>query len=643
MFKYDGKMVAHLCKRGVPTHELTAKAPRILLLTTLRDKGVDTMAASLFILLFLPCLLPCTGAALDGGAVMSSEASLVGPHFTSCSSRELETFRCWWNPGDFQNLSEPAALRVFFMNARSIAWRECPEYSVTVPNECYFNKSYTEVWVKYCVELRSGTQNITYHKLCFDVQDIVRPDPPVQLNWTLLSVSRSGLHFDIIVHWEPPPSADVRRGWMTLAYEVQYRERNATQWNTVDQNKYTQESIYGLFTGIEYEVRVRCKMRNFENYGDFSESVVVYIQPIPTKESQFPLTRVLIFAAVGVGILLLLIVFSQQHKLMVILLPPIPAPKIKGIDPELLKKGKLEELSSILGSHHMYQPEPYQEDSWVEFIEVDACEACDKLGAESDTQRLLGSASGLLGLKDDDSGRASCYDPEFPDAETPELPSSDPLAHPKQGPGSARLATPGSPTAVDPAHQPVQTLPWINMDFYAQVSDVTPSGGVVLSPNQLERAPKKTEEEKKKGKEGEQEMGEKEKEKEEERGQSKKKAETEKFEMVVVEPEGGAYTSERDAQRISTEFSPSQGYTSTPLPVPTPAPGGYLLIQDAPCPPLPPVSDYTVVQDVDAQHSLLLNPTPPEPQISHPPNPTKPLPPMPVGYLSPELLGHITP
>lgn len=65
------------------------------------------------------------------------------------------------------------------------------------------------------------------------VRPAVHPDPPIRLNWTLLSVSRSGLHFDIIAHWEPPPSADVRAGWMTLVYEVHYRERNASQWNTV--------------------------------------------------------------------------------------------------------------------------------------------------------------------------------------------------------------------------------------------------------------------------------------------------------------------------------------------------------------------------------------------------------------------------
>lgn len=61
----------------------------------------------------------------------------------------------------------------------------------------------------------------------------VRPDPPVSLNWTLLNISPSGLSYDVRVNWESPPSADVRVGWMRIEYEIQYRERNATNWEAV--------------------------------------------------------------------------------------------------------------------------------------------------------------------------------------------------------------------------------------------------------------------------------------------------------------------------------------------------------------------------------------------------------------------------
>lgn len=62
---------------------------------------------------------------------------------------------------------------------------------------------------------------------------LVRPDPPVSLNWTLLHISPSGLSYDVMVNWEPPPSADVAAGWMRIEYEIQYRERNAMNWNAV--------------------------------------------------------------------------------------------------------------------------------------------------------------------------------------------------------------------------------------------------------------------------------------------------------------------------------------------------------------------------------------------------------------------------
>ncbi|KAJ8414018.1 hypothetical protein AAFF_G00066160 [Aldrovandia affinis] len=573
--------------------------------------GGDNMAASLFvILIFLTCQLSGTGV-----SALPLEAPLFpdGPHFTHCLSREQETFRCWWTAGSFQNLSEPGALRVFFKKSQSGDWTECPEYSAHVPNECYFNKTHTSVWTRYDLQLRSQAQNITYHNHRFSVEDIVHPDPPIRLNWTLLNVSRSGLHFDVIVRWEPPPSADVKTGWMTLVYEMHYRERNTSRWNMMDQETGTHQSIYGLHTGTEYEVRVRCKMRLSDNFGDFSETILVFSSSIPTKGSPFPVTLVLVFGAVGVGVLLVLIIFSQQQKLMVILLPPVPAPKIKGIDPELLKKGKLDELSSILSSHHMYQPELFQEDSWVEFIELDMGEAGDKSEAESDTQRLLSSSHGLC-IKDDDSGRASCYDPELPDP--------DPLALQKRG---------APPVIPAPAPPPPLARTWVNMDFYAQVSDVTPTGGVVLSPGQQGGAPQDAKEEKvkKSWKEEEEEEEEKEREEEEEdkEGESEKKKKL-SFQLLVVDPEGGAYTSERDARQISAEFCPAQGYTSVPPQPPTfrvPVGGfqsPYMLVEVPPCPPLPlpPVSDYTVVQDVDAQHhSLLLNPTPPAPHTQpHP-------------------------
>lgn len=60
-----------------------------------------------------------------------------------------------------------------------------------------------------------------------------------------------------------------------------------------------------------------------------------------------------------------------------------------------LQKGKLDELNFILSNGGMgglpsYAPEFYQDEPWVEFIEVDGDDSPEKLGSQdSDTQKLL--------------------------------------------------------------------------------------------------------------------------------------------------------------------------------------------------------------------------------------------------------------
>lgn len=197
---------------------------------------------------------------------------------------------------------------------------------------------------------------------------------------------------------------------------------------------------------------------------------------------------------------------------------------------------------------------------------------------------------------------------------------------------------------------------WVNINVYAQVSDVMPAGGVVLSPGQQVRAPENaptTEEDKKKN--GKMEGGEEESEEEERRN---KKLPSQ---LLVVDPEAGGYTTESSGQQIRTPdpSSPGEVYHTFPSPsaeskphqvyLPPTTPLGdyqspYILTDSPPAQFLPPVSDYTVVQDVDFQHSLLLNP--PSPQRSptcSPQPPSKPLPVMPIGYLTPDLLGNLSP
>ncbi|CAL8249255.1 unnamed protein product [Merluccius merluccius] len=593
-------------------------------------------------------------------------------------------------------------------------WKECPEY-IHSNKECFFDTNHTAIWTSCCVQLRS--QDVTYfnEEDCFTVENIVRPDPPVAVNWTLLSVSPYGPHYDVIVHWEPPSSADVSMGWMRLDYELQYRDRNNTEWTTVEVQGGTEQTLYGLRIEDEYEVHIRCKMKAFTKFGPYSDSIFIQVTGIPAKETIFPVSLVL--GILAIFILIMLVVFSQQQRLTVLLLPPVPTPKIKDIDPEMLKaslsKGKFQELNFILsgggggGGLPSCTPLFYQDEPLVDCIEVDADDdaaaagAGERDGRDSDAQRLPGgqrthwSHSLALGFGNHGDGDgvvavAERFERDPPDLDALGLLLSTPTA--AAATTTTTLLLPGQPElkagfpggdsnpnpslGCDGAQRPQA---WLNTDFYAQVSDVMPSGGVVLSPGQqlraLEATAAREEEEKTEGEEEEEE--------EEEvrmRGVQKggsegkdprgdKEQQQQEFQLVVVAADpggGGGYTSDVMSWQMGAAppGTPANGYHTLPAePAGTAPPpnananaalaGDYqppYILPDSSSPFLPPVSDYTIVQEVDCQHSLLLNPPPPPPQPPPPAHqclrqqhPLKALAPVPVGYITPDLLGSITP
>ncbi|XP_034026437.1 growth hormone receptor a isoform X2 [Thalassophryne amazonica] len=638
-------------------------------------------------------LMSSLGSLFTSGSafLMTADRTSSAPHFTECVSREQETFRCWWNPGSFHNLSSPGALTVFYllMDPSNSTWKACPEY-IHSRRECFFDSKHTSSWFRYCMQLRTQT-NVTYFNDddCFTVEDIVIPDPPVALNWTALNRSPSGYSYDIMVKWQPPPTADVATGWLRLEYEIQYREKNTTNWKALEVQPQTQQTVYGLHIGKEYEVHIRCSLRGRRKFGDFSDSIFIHVAELPSKgrshqitDSTFPLTVAVIFGIVGILILIMVVVISQQHRLVMIFLPPVPAPKIKGIDPDLLKKGKLEELNFILSGGGMgglpsYGPDFYQEEPWVEFIEMDA-EDTDTREKEtsqgSDTQRLLSlsqparshtntGCSRVVRFPDNDSGHASCCDPELPDQDSQMLMTTMLPGQPED-----RESSPDD-LRRDPASEKgerslvcTQTgVPqiWVNTDFYAQVSNVMLSGGVVLSSDQQLRIqlsiPAMQDETQKKGAESGA------KEETDEMKEAKQKEL--QFQLLVVDPEGSGYTKESITQQNSTPTTsliPGEGYqTIQPEPVETKphqedflspettidSPQSPYILPDSPQSQLPPpVADYTVIQEVDSQHSLLLNPTPGQsPPSCLPQQALKALSAMPVGYITPDLLGNLSP
>ncbi|XP_007948713.2 growth hormone receptor [Orycteropus afer afer] len=459
------------------------------------------------------------------------------PKFTKCRSPELETFSCHWTDGVHHSLRSPGAIQLFYIKRstqeRTQEWRECPDYVSAGKNSCYFNSSYTSIWIPYCIKLTNNGG--TVDQKCFSVEEIVQPDPPVGLNWTLLNISLTGIHADIQVKWEPPPNADVQKGWIVLEYELQYKEVNETQWKMMDPVLSTSVPVYSLRLDKEYEVRVRARQRNFEKFGEFSEVLCVTLpqtSPFACEEDiRFPWLLIVIFGIFGLTVMLFVFIFSEQQRIKMLILPPVPVPKIKGIDPDLLKEGKLEEVNTILAIHDNYKPEFYNDDSWVEFIELDIDDPDEKTEG-SDTDRLLSNdpqkSLNILGAKDDDSGRTSCYEPDILETDfnasdmcdgTPEVAQPQRLkgeadllcldqktqdsslsidADPATQQSSVTLAEESKPrplliSGTDSTHQaahPQLSNPssLANIDFYAQVSDITPAGSVVLSPGQKLKA-----------------------------------------------------------------------------------------------------------------------------------------------------------
>ncbi|KAJ0037051.1 hypothetical protein NL108_016692 [Boleophthalmus pectinirostris] len=483
-------------------------------------------------------------------AVASSDENPVLPHIVDCFSANMETLRCRWSSGTFHNLSEPGALRLFYLNKPSVVdWIECPAYSTKRPDECFFSEEHTTVWYNYRVQLRSRDQNTIYDELVFTVYEKVRPDPPHKLSWQVLNRSVSGQYYDTEVRWSPPESADVQSGWMKLQYQLQHRDASSSEWKTRDLVDGTHCSVFGLLTGVQYEVRLRCKMSGMTEFGDFSESIYIYT---PATVSRFPVAALLVFGALCLVAVLIMVFISQQEKLMVLLLPPIPGPKIRGIDPELLKKGKLRELPSILGTSEL-RPELYSVDPWVEFIELDMEETADPL-----THCLLpGSpcqhrSPDSPGFRDDDSGRASCCDPDLhSDNEgSPFHPTCQ--EEPPSPPPASPIPPPASPipppSTADPPPPPTP-----QQAMYTQVSEVRLSGNVVLSPEEEQLSP------------------------EEPRSKHKPELST------------AGYTSELNAGKPNTDVE--TGQESAPAAVS-----------------LPPAPAYTVVEGVDRHNSLLLTP-----------------------------------
>ncbi|KAG7215661.1 hypothetical protein INR49_022016 [Caranx melampygus] len=226
------------------------------------------------------------------------------PHIYYCRSPNMEDFTCWWHPLD--NLTEGEDVTYVFTYSKDKGpTHECPDYVTAGANSCHFDSSHTSIWKIYCMNVTAVTAHRNYTSLehCLDVAEIVQTEAPVNLTYTLSDAGGDEMGHNAQLAWTYPVPSDLQYGWITLVYELQYRRK-----------------------------------------------------------------LLVLILVTGVGVVALLViafgVIPQSKRIKEYFLPPIPKPRIIGVDPLLLKKGNLDEINRHFSNFHSYQPPSYTEEVW---------------------------------------------------------------------------------------------------------------------------------------------------------------------------------------------------------------------------------------------------------------------------------------
>ncbi|XP_036385579.1 prolactin receptor a [Megalops cyprinoides] len=320
------------------------------------------------------------------------------PKITVCRSPEKETFTCWWEPGSDGGL--PTNYSLYYRKENSDVVSECPDYRTAGKNSCFFNKNDTSLWVNYNITVvaTNALGSNFSDPVEVDVVYIVQPHTPE--NVTVVVNMVDGDPF-LLVRWEPPRKADTRSGWITLIYELRVKLEKDDKWEEHFAGQQKQFNIFSPHSGEVYMVQVRCR----PDHGFWSEwSTTAYVK-VPDYISKERSMWVLI-AVVSAFIFLVFTwtVNVKRNSVKHFLLPPVPGPKIKGFDTQLLKAGKSEEVFGALVIQG-FPPTTDYEDLLVEYLEVYDNEEQELVLDGKDLQ------DGLLKSKsssDSDSGRGSC-------------------------------------------------------------------------------------------------------------------------------------------------------------------------------------------------------------------------------------------
>ncbi|XP_029025660.1 prolactin receptor a [Betta splendens] len=324
------------------------------------------------------------------------------PTLTSCRSPEKETFTCWWEPGSDGGL--PTTYRLFYLKENIETVYECPDYLTAGENSCFFSKNNTSIWVNYNITVVATNElgSTMSDPVDIDVMYIVMPHPPEKV---LVSVLEDKDWPFLRVSWEPPQKADTRSGWITLVYEVRIKLEEKDDWEVHLAGQQRVFNIFSLLSGGTYIVQVRCKP-DHGFWSEWSSSTYVKVPNYFHRENS-----VWILITTFTAFIFLIVswmIHMNRHSLKHCILPPVPGPKIKGFDKQLLKSGKSGDVfNALVASDFPPTTPPRCEDLLVEYLEVYIPEERELMREESKhLQDGFLKSEGFA--SDSDSGLGSC-------------------------------------------------------------------------------------------------------------------------------------------------------------------------------------------------------------------------------------------
>ncbi|KAM9454351.1 growth hormone receptor isoform 1-T1 [Clarias gariepinus] len=474
---------------------LTGTAERTTTRNTASPRLTGVCGAMLSLMLLLLYWWSYSEASLESLHSAAHEGDGPRPYIYYCRSPNMETFTCWWHPLDNSLQGDDNITYRLLYTLGNGPPTECPDYVSSGPNSCYFDTVHTVVWEVYCLNVTaySSSGSFTSNEHCLDVADIVEIDPPFNLTYTLLNMTKDEACCTVLVSWQYPIAQHVQIGWITLVYELRYRAvSEPNNWKVKERLREPHLELLGLSVG-SYEVQVRCRSKNNNLWSKWSAPITV---DIPSRHTPGHMLYIFVLLATIVVIIVLITglwVIPQGKRIKAFLLPPIPKPCIRGIDPILLKKGKMDEINQHFSSLQGYKVPHYSGESVYEVsldegISLSQRSSMSSIQEVSEIQGIQSPActEGQQLLQTPDSPNPYCQGPPYSTKESSEVAMSPETllwAWPvKSNTQPKLLSFPGMDYSMIIGPGPKSTNAPTAQEFYTCVHGVTDDEMVQLVP-----------------------------------------------------------------------------------------------------------------------------------------------------------------